>query len=258
MKRNRGLTGLWESGYVQVFLLAWFTALLSFAVLLIRGDGIFTLGNDFNEQQIPFHMLANRAVKSGNTGWSWSVDLGSSLIGALGFYVFGSPFAWISFLFSAEQYPYVTGWLYMAKYAAAAVCAYSYLKRFVGKKYATLGAMLYAFAGFQSVNLIFHHFHDAVAFFPLMLTGYEKLSREGKKGALALGVAVNAFVNYYFLIQEVIFLILYFLVREGGHLWKRRRLVVGWQLEGLIGIMMAGVLFVPSVLFTLENPRLTN
>ena len=250
--------GVWKSGYIQVFALGYFAAVLSFVVLLIRGDGIFTLGNDFNEQQIPFHMLANRAVKSGNTGWSWSVDLGSSLIGALGFYVFGSPFAWISFLFSAEQYPYVTGWLYMAKYAAAAVCAYSYLKRFVGKKYAALGAMLYAFAGFQSVNLIFHHFHDAVAFFPLMLTGYEKLSREGKKGALALGVAVNAFVNYYFLIQEVIFLILYFLVREGGHLWKRRRLIGSCLLEGLIGIMMAGVLFVPSVLFTLENPRLTN
>lgn len=250
--------GGWKSGYIQIFALGYFAAMLSFAVLLIRGDGIFTLGNDFNEQQIPFHMLANRAVKSGNTGWSWSVDLGSSLIGALGFYVFGSPFAWISFLFSAEQYPYVTGWLYMAKYAAAAVCAYSYLKRFVGKKYAALGAMLYAFAGFQSVNLIFHHFHDAVAFFPLMLTGYEKLSREGKKGALALGVAVNAFVNYYFLIQEVIFLILYFLVREGGHLWKRRRLIGSCLLEGLIGIMMAGVLFVPSVLFTLENPRLTN
>ena len=250
--------GGWKSGYIQVFALGYFAAMLSFVVLLIRGDGIFTLGNDFNEQQIPFHMLANRAVKSGNTGWSWSVDLGSSLIGALGFYVFGSPFAWISFLFSAEQYPYVTGWLYMAKYAAAAVCAYSYLKRFVGKKYAALGAMLYAFAGFQSVNLIFHHFHDAVAFFPLILTGYEKLSREGKKGALALGVAVNAFVNYYFLIQEVIFLILYFLVREGGHLWKKRRLIGICLLEGLLGIMMAGVLFIPSVLFTLENPRLTN
>ena len=258
MRTTGKLEKFWKSGYIQVFVLGYFVAMLSFAILLIRGDGIFTLGNDFNEQQIPFHMLANRAVKSGNTGWSWSVDLGSSLIGAFGFYVFGSPFAWISFLFSAEHYPYVTGWLYMAKYAAAAVCAYSYLKRFVGKKYAALGAMLYAFAGFQAVNLIFHHFHDAVAFFPLMLTGYEKLSREGKKGALALGVAVNAFVNYYFLIQEVIFLIFYFLVREGGHLWKRRRLIGSCLLEGLLGIMMAGVLFLPSVLFTLENPRLTN
>lgn len=257
MKAGR-LRRLWESGYVQVFVLGYFAAMLSFALLLIRGEGIFTLGNDFNEQQIPFHMLANRAVKSGNIGWNWSIDLGSSFIGAFGFYVLGSPFAWISFLFSAENYPYVVGWLYMAKYAAAAACAYGYLKRFVGKKYAAAGAMFYAFSGFQSVNLIFHHFHDAVAFFPLMLTGYEKLSRDGKKGALALGVAVNALVNYYFLIQEVIFLILYFLVREGGHIWKKRRLVGSCLLEGILGIMMGGVLFLPSVLFTLENPRLTN
>ena len=180
---------IWESGYVQVFLLAYLTAMLSFAVLLIRGEGIFTLGNDFNEQQIPFHMLVNRALKSGNTGWNWSIDLGSSFVGALGFYVLGSPFAWISFLFPAESYPCVVAWLYMTKYAAAAACAYGYLKRFAGKKYAALAALLYAFSGFQSVNLIFHHFHDAAAFFPLMLTGYEKLAREGKKGALALGVA---------------------------------------------------------------------
>lgn len=258
MKGKVTFKRLWNSGYIQVFALAWLAAFLSFVILLIRGEGVFTLGNDFNEQQIPFHMLANKAVKSGNTGWNWSIDLGSSFIGAFGFYVLGSPFAWISFLFSAESYPFVTGWLYMAKYAVAAVCAYSYLKRFVGKKYATLGAILYAFSGFQSVNLIFHHFHDAVAFFPLMLTGYEKLSREGKKGTLALAVAVNALVNYYFLIQEVIFLIFYFLVREGGHLWKKRGLIGSCMLEGIFGIAMAGVLFVPSVFFTMENPRLSN
>ncbi len=249
---------IWDSGYFQVFAIAWLTAFLSFAVLLIRGGGVFTLGNDFNQQQIPFHMLANRAVKSGNIGWSWSIDLGSSFVGALGFYVLGSPFTWLSFLFPPDSYPYSTGWLYMAKYAAAAVCAYGYLKRFTGKKYAALGAMLYAFSGFQCVNLIFHHFHDAVAFFPLMLTGYEKLSREGKKGALALAVAVNAFVNYYFLIQEIIFLILYFLVREKGQLWRKRRLIGSCMLEGILGIAMAGVLFLPSVLFTMENPRLSN
>ncbi|HJC58141.1 MAG TPA: YfhO family protein [Candidatus Eisenbergiella intestinipullorum] len=262
-KKGQKMTGrerlkkIGESGYIQVFLLAYLTAMLSFLLLLIRGDGVFTLGNDFNEQQIPFHMLVNRALKSGNTGWNWSIDLGSGLVGAFGFYVLGSPFAWISFLFPAESYPYVTAWLYMAKYAAAGTCAYGYLKRFTGKRYAALGALLYAFCGFQSVNLIFHHFHDAVAFFPLMLSGYEEL-REGKKGRLAPAVAVNALVNYYFLIQEVIFLVLYFLVREGGHLWKKRKLAARCMLEGVLGIAMGGVLFVPSVLFTMENPRLSN
>ncbi len=257
LKVSERMGKVWKSGYIQVFILAWFAAMLSFSILLIRGNGIFTLGNDFNEQLIPFYMLANKSIKSGDIWWNWSIDLGSSFIGAFGFYVLGSPFAWISFLFSAENYLYVAGWLYMAKYAAAAVCAYGYLKRFAGKKYAALGAMLYAFSGFQATNLIFH-FHDAVAFFPLLLTGYEKLSREGKKGALALGVAVNALVNYYFLIQEVIFLIFYFLVREGGHLWKKRKLIGSCLIEGILGIATAGILFIPSVMFTLDNPRLTN
>ena len=257
LKTSERMGKVWKSGYIQVFILAWFAAMLSFSALLIRGNGIFTLGNDFNEQLIPFYMLANKSIKSGDIWWNWSIDLGSSFIGAFGFYVLGSPFAWIFFLFSAENYLYVAGWMYMAKYAAAAVCAYGYLKRFAGKKYAALGAMLYAFSGFQATNLIFH-FHDAVAFFPLLLTGYEKLSREGKKGALALGVAVNALVNYYFLIQEVIFLIFYFLVREGGHIWKKRKLIGSCLIEGVLGIAIAGILFIPSVMFTLDNPRLTN
>ena len=246
-----------KTGYVQVFAINFFIAMLSFIGLILRGNGIFTLCNDFNEQQIPFHMLANNALKNGGYLWNWSIDLGSSFVGALGFYVLGSPFAWLSFLFPAKYYPYLTGWLYMLKYAMAGALAYGYIKRFTNRKYAALGSVLYTFSGFQCVNLIFHHFHDAVAFFPLLLIGYEKLAREGKKGMLALGVCVNAFVNYYFFIQEVIFLILYFLCREGIKIWKKRILIGRCFAEGILGIGMAGILFIPSVLFIMQNPRLT-
>lgn len=244
--------------YFLVFGINFLIAFISFLGILYNGEGIFTLCNDFNEQQIPFHMLANHFIKNGNIFWNWNIDIGSSFAGALGFYVLGSPFAWLSFLFPDRLYPYVTGWLYMMKYAVAGTLAFLYIRRFVKKeRYALLGEMLYAFSGFQCVNLIFHHFHDAVAFFPLLLIGYEKLAREGKKGAFALGVFVNAFVNYYFFIQEVIFLILYFFCREGVHLWKKRKLIGNCLLEGILGMGMAGVLLIPSVLFTLQNPRLT-
>lgn len=256
-----GKRELWKkaacSGCLQAFLAGLAAAMLSFLPLIIKGDGVFILCNDFNEQQIPFHMLANRAVREGNILWSWSIDLGSSFVGALGFYVLGSPFAWLSFLFPPEWYPYVTGWLYMLKYAVAAALAYGFISRFTGKGYAIAGSLLYAFSGFQSVNLVFHHFHDAAAFFPLMLIGYEKLTREGRRGALAFGVFVNAFVNYYFFIQEVIFLVLYFLFREGFQLWKKRALILKCMGEGALGTGMAGILLVPSVFFTLENPRLS-
>ena len=246
-----------KSDYLKIFIINFVIAMLSFALLIIRGNGIFTLCNDFNEQQIPFHMLANNSLKNGGFLWNWSIDLGSSFVGALGFYVLGSPFAWLSFLFPARFYPFLVGWLYMMKYATASTLAYGYIKRFTGKKYAALGAVLYAFSGFQCVNLIFHHFHDAVAFFPLLLIGYERLTREGKKGILAFAVFVNAFVNYYFFIQEVIFLILYFLCREGINLWKKRKLIGSCFAEGILGVGMAGIIFIPSVLFTMQNPRIT-
>lgn len=68
---------------------------------------------------------------------------------------------------------------------------------------------------------------------------------------------MNAFVNYYFFIQEVIFLILYFLCREGINLWKKRKLIGSCFAEGILGVGMAGIIFIPSVLFTMQNPRIT-
>ena len=255
--KNSKVKNLVNTGYIQIFIINFLIAMLSFIGVIFKGNGIFTLCNDFNEQQIPFHMLANNALKNGGFLWNWSIDLGSSFVGALGFYVLGSPFAWISFLFPAKLYPYITGWLYMMKYAMAGMLAYGYIKRFTSKKYAALGSVLYAFSGFQSINLLFHHFHDAVAFFPLLLIGYEKLAREGKKGTFALGVCINAFVNYYFFIQEVVFLFLYFLYREGMRFWKKRKLIGRCIIEGIMGIGMSSVLFIPSVLFTLQNPRIS-
>ena len=257
ISKNSKVKNLVNTGYIQIFIINFLIAMLSFIGVIFKGNGIFTLCNDFNEQQIPFHMLANNALKNGGFLWNWSIDLGSSFVGALGFYVLGSPFAWISFLFPAKLYPYITGWLYMMKYAMAGMLAYGYIKRFTSKKYAALGSVLYAFSGFQSINLLFHHFHDAVAFFPLLLIGYEKLAREGKKGTFALGVCINAFVNYYFFIQEVVFLFLYFLYREGMRFWKKRKLIGRCIIEGIMGIGMSSVLFIPSVLFTLQNPRIS-
>lgn len=245
-----------SSGCPQVFLFHFLVALAAFAPLLIQNGGLFTLTNDYNEQQIPFAMLENTALKEGGWLWNWSIDLGSSFVGACSYYGLGSPFTWLSFLFPARYYLYLAGWLYMLKYAVAGTLAYVWLKRFTGKPYAVLGSALYAFSGFQCVNLIFQ-FHDAVAFFPLLLIGYEKLAREGKKGALAFGVFVNAFVNYYLFTQEVIFLILYFLFREGLHLWKKRRLIGRCFAEGFLGCLMAGVILIPSLALVLGNPRVS-
>lgn len=261
MKKNRFL--------FIVFGVNFGIALLSFAYFMVKGGGLFTLVDDFNAQEIPFNMLANQAIKSGDVFWNWNIDIGSDFVTTFSFYNLGSPFFWITLLFPASAFPYLMGWVYMLKYAVAGLFAYLFIQRFVeNKKAALVGSMLYAFSGFQSCNLVFYHFHDVVALFPLLLIGLEKLQTEKKKGVFAVAVFVNALLNYFFFIGEVFFVILYYIVRfmlPGGasvsdkkewladHCRRIGRCIV----EGVLGVCMAAVLFVPSILSILQNTRVS-
>ena len=87
--------------------------------------------------------------------------------------------------FAPEAFPYLIPALYVLKYMAAACTAYLYLSRMVKKpRSAAAGAILYAFSGFQTVNLMFYHFHDVVALFPLMLAGIEIVHENPKNKGL--------------------------------------------------------------------------
>lgn len=156
------------------------TAVLSFAYFIIKGHGAFTVVDDFNSQQLTFAAAIQTALKENGLGeWCWNLDLGSSLITGFSFYDLGSVFYWLSFLFPKAWFPYIIGEIYILKYVVASLTAYLYLKLFVdNKNYAVIGALLYAFSGFQTTNLMFYHFHDVVAFFPLLLLGLELMLGE--------------------------------------------------------------------------------
>lgn len=241
-------------------------AFVSLGYFIIKNGGLFTLVDDFNAQEIPFNMLCIEAVKSGDVFWNWNIDIGSDFVTTFSFYNLGSPFFWITLLFPTEAVPYLIGWVYMLKYAFAGLFAYIYIKRFVEDKNAALiGSILYAFSGFQSCNLVFYHFHDVVAFFPLLLIGLEKLQTEKKKGVFAFAVFVNALLNYFFFIGEVIFVVIYYVVRfmrpdfkDIKSKYKEQLKRIGRCIaEGVIGVAMAAILFVPSIMSILQNTRVS-
>ena len=253
-----------------VFAVNFLIAFLSFVYFVIKGNGLFMQAYDFNAQEIPFNMFANQAIKSGDIFWNWNIDIGSDFVETFSFYNLGSPFFWITLLFPSDVFPYLIAWIYMLKYAVAGLFSYIYINRFVKNKNAALiGSILYAFSGFQCCNLLFYHFHDVVAFFPLMLIGLEKLQTENKKGVFALSVFVNALLNYFFFIGEVMFTIVYYIVRF--FIAERENTLVNkeWVLrfikcigicivEGILGVCMAGVLFIPSILSVLNNSRVSS
>jgi uncharacterized membrane protein YfhO len=233
-------------------------AFLSFIYFVIKNGGFFVLTNDFNDQQIPFTIGLHKSLLDGGiSGFSWDVDLGTSTLDAYSFYEMGSPFFWLTMLFPANAAPYILPWLFMLKYAFAGVFSCMYLKRFVNdEKWAVLGSVLYAFSGYSLANMLFYHFHDPIIFFPLMLIGLEIYKEEGRVKPFILSIALNCFINYFFFIGEVMFLILYYLCRFLSKDIKMLLVdVIKCIGRGILGVGMASFMFIPSVLFVSGNPR---
>jgi len=246
--------------YKQAFLFGLGTAVIIFLPFVIMDGGYFFFFGDFNVQQIPFYQLAHEAVRSGDIFWSWYTDLGANFIGSYSFYLLGSPFFWLTLIFPTWVVPYLMAPLLCLKFACASLTGYTFITRFVkNKSYALLGGLLYAFSGFSIYNIFFNHFHEAIVLFPLLLVGLEEFMEDGRKGLFAIAVFANALNNYFFFVGQVVFLIIYFVIRvtTGGYKLTLRRFA-GLAVESVLGVGAACVLLIPSILAIISNPRVDN
>ena len=160
----------------SAFIINLVIATLVFLPNMLQHHGLLMMTNDFNYQTTVFGMAINDAIKSGSGLWTPIADLGSDLLSLYSWNNIASPFYVWTLLFPAEWFSYLIGIDYILKFAFAGFLAYLYIAYFLEeskRNWAIIGGILYAFSGFQNVNMIFQ-FHDAVAFFPLILLALEK------------------------------------------------------------------------------------
>ncbi len=250
-----------KKSYAFVFFTAFFIMLIAMLPMIIYNGGIFTYYGDYNSQEIPFYYHVNEELRqNGLFGFDWGTDLGTSLFTAYSFYNTGSVFFYLTLLVPQSAVVYVMPIIMALKTAVAALTSYAFIVRFLKKNSACfIGSMLYAFSGAQCYNFFFYHFHDAAAFFPLLLLALEMYVNDGKRGVLTLSVALAAFTNYYFFISEGIFFMIYLLIRciykgEGFDITVKK--FFGIVFECALGILIAAVLLLPSALAIMDNPRL--
>ena len=244
------------------------TAALFFLPFYILDGGFFHYAGDFNSQQISFYRYMNGFVKGAgypdstfagaprNT-FSWATDLGSGVMNAYSFYLYGSPFFWLSVLLPQSWLPYMMVPLLVLKFGVAGGGAYLYLRRYVkNKNYAVLGACLYALSGFAVYNVFFNHFVDVVALFPYLLWALDEAIYEDRHGLFAFWVAVNLLNNYFFFVGQVIFLCIYFVCKLTAKDFRLTARKFGHLLwESVLGVAMGCLLLFPAVLSLLQNPR---
>lgn len=251
---------LFSSKTFQAFLLSFILGMIIILPNIIGGNGIYNLLADFNVQQIPFNKMIGESIKEGSILWTWYNELGSNFIGTFGFYNLFSPFNIIGYLFPSSWFEYLIGPIFMLKYAVAGLTSYLFFKRYVkNKNYAIIGSLLYSFSGFQLTNIMFYHFHDIVALFPLLLYTLDNLIYDNKKGRFALVVALLAFTNWFFFIGEVIFVIIYFIVKilTKEYKWNFKNFILV-TFEGLIGTLISAIVLLPTYMFIISNPRVNS
>ena len=244
------------------------TAAVFFLPFYILDGGFFHYAGDFNSQQISFYRYMNGFVKGAgypdsafagaprNT-FSWATDLGSGVMNAYSFYLYGSPFFWLSVLLPQSWLPYMMVPLLVLKFGVAGGGAYLYLRRYVkNANYAVLGACLYALSGFAVYNVFFNHFVDVVALFPYLLWALDEAIYENRHGLFAFWVAVNLLNNYFFFVGQVIFLCIYFVCKLTAKDFRLTGRKFGHLLwESVLGVAMGCLLLFPAVLSLLQNPR---
>ena len=208
---------------IQFFFICLLTSALPFLYWIWKGQGFYQMGFDFNGQIIPFSVDMVRTWKEGGFDpVSFSLDLGLPTILSYSYYGLFSPFFLPALLFPATAFPYIAGFLYILKYLVSCHTAFFYLRRFTKKETsAMIASLFYAFSGFSASAIEFYFFQDVVALFPLLLLTLEDLTKTDapsyRAGILfSLAVFINCVTNYFFFVQEVIFLILYFLFRHAN------------------------------------------
>lgn len=228
-----------------------------FLPFLIIDKGFFLYCGDFNSQQIPFTYYMEGLIKNGLPSYAWATDLGSGFLESYSFYLLGSPFFWLGCLLPQAWSPYLMVPLLCLKFAVAGTGAQLWARRYTRTTYAAeLVAILYAFSGFSIYNIFFNHFLDVVAVFPFLLWSVDEFYENDRRAVFPLMTALCLFVNYFFFVGQVVFIVLYFFLRVLGDDWRPSLKKFGvFCLEAVLGVGLAMVMALPSGLSVLRNPR---
>ncbi len=250
-----------NNNYLRMFLGGMLLYMIIILPFLVHHDGYFFYYGDYNVQQVPFYILAHRAVREGYFFWNPNIDLGSSMGGSFAFYLWGSPFFWFTIPFPEKWLPYMMPFLMAMKYGTAMTTSYAWIRTQTKSEWgARIGALLYAFSGFQACNIVFQHFHDVTAFFPLYLLCFDRAVREKKWTGFTLMTALMSVINYYFFFGQVIFIVIYYFVRFGLGQPVRKTLqqVIGLLANGALGLGISAFFLVQSLSGIIGNSRLEN
>ena len=261
--------------YTALFLLC---AVLAFSHFLFRGKGFVWCGGSGNIDGISQHYIAlsywgtylrdivRTLLTEGRLSipmFDASIGLGGDVLQTLSYYVMGDPLNLLSALVPRAYTEYLYHFLILLRLylAGLSFSAFALQLKKSNRFYTLIGSMVYLFTGYMLYAAVRHpYFSNPMIYLPLILLGAEKIFRGKKPWLFILTVTLAGLSNFYFFYMICIFTVIYVLARCFDYCPKGERKKIFsylWRfaLYALLAVMMACVLFYPSIRTTLNSSR---
>ena len=197
--------------------------------------------------------------------WDMSLGYGADILSTLNYYAIGDPLNLLYVFVSPKNTETMYDFMILLRMYLAGITFIMYARKMKKRSYGTvIGALAYVFSGFCfRLGLRHPFFINPMIYFPLLCLGIEKIYQRERPYVFIFAVCVSAMSNYYFLYMLTIFAVIYAWIRfykytEENKMKNFFLTILKFGIYYTLGIAMAAVILLPSVIGFLGNGRYGN
>ena len=197
--------------------------------------------------------------------WDMSLGYGADILSTLNYYAIGDPLNLLYGFVSPKNTETMYDFMIVLRMYLAGISFIMYARKMKKRSYGTvIGALVYVFSGFCfRLGLRHPFFINPMIYFPLLCLGIEKIYQRERPYVFIFAVCVSAMSNYYFLYMLTIFAVIYAWIRfykysEENKIKTFFLTILKFGIYYTLGIAMAAVILLPSVIGFLGNGRYGN
>lgn len=197
--------------------------------------------------------------------WDMSLGYGADILSTLNYYAIGDPLNLLYGFVSPKNTETMYNFMIVLRMYLAGITFIMYARKMKKRSYGTvIGALVYVFSGFCfRLGLRHPFFINPMIYFPLLCLGIEKIYQRERPYVFIFAVCVSAMSNYYFFYMLTIFAVIYAWIRfykytEENKMKNFFLTILKFGMYYTLGIAMAAVILLPSVIGFLGNGRYGN
>ncbi len=193
--------------------------------------------------------------------WNFTIGYGGDVLTTFNYYVIGDPLNLLSVAVPTRFTEFLYAFLILVRmYLAGVFFMYYTRERGVRGNGRVVGAIIYVFCVYAIHSGVRHPFFILpMIFLPLVLAGLEKILKGKKPYLFIVSIAICVISNFYFFYMVAIITVVYALVRviylyrdEKPKIFTTLLKLLGFS---LVGVSIACVLFIPTVLIFIQDSR---